>query len=144
MALVTQSESSLLYRPTQPQFDLTITPIPLRNTDLTCFANSVLHSLFSIDYFLNVVSNAYAATERPFYKWLRDAAHKFRRENERSRGADTEVQTILGHIATVKAKNAGGESGMILLQSTQQDADGFLRHLMERICITELPNTSLG
>lgn len=129
-----------LNRRAYPEFDLSIRPVTLRNISSDCYRNAVLHSLFSIDHFLNLVRWGSQVTGKQIYTTLHDASTRFRRESERIRSAENSVQSFTTLIRTSTARNSLlGESEKFVRSGVQEDAADFLTYLMNRLCKSEIP-----
>lgn len=119
-------------------------PLPLRNISNLCYRNSVLHSLFSIDYFLNLLDLGHRLTEKPIYKVLGDAAQRFRENNGQSEKVENDVRRFMHIIETGSQGNQDwGPQGGYRHTGTQESAEQFLVYLMRRLCDSELTDDVL-
>lgn len=120
-------------------------PIPLKNINNLCYRNSVLHALFSIDYFMNLVDWGYELTQKPIYLALGDAAERFRGSNHRTNRAEKDVREFMRRIGTSSAGNRDWEPQELFKhKGTQEAAELFLTYLMQRLCGSELTDDLLG
>lgn len=117
-------------------------PLPLINRRNTCYRNSVLHSLFSIDYFVNLVELGHRMTQKQTYTLLLDAARRFRRNNQPGQNAESTVRTFMRHIEDNGSAGNNQYNGQASFERSgaQDAAVTFLAYVMQRLCMTELTN----
>lgn len=119
-------------------------PLPLLNTSNLCYRNSVLNSLFSIDYFLNLLDLGQKLAPKPIYRVLGDAAQRFRENNRQGENAENDVREFMRIIGTGSEGNKdwGPQEGF-RHTGRQQAAEEFLVYLMGRLCDSELTDDLL-
>ncbi|KAJ0119538.1 hypothetical protein J7T55_013741 [Diaporthe amygdali] len=132
--------SVLLDRPTQPAFDPGYQLVALRNRDNLCYRNAVLHSLFSIDYFHNLLDYGCQLTGNLLiYRHLLDAAHAFRAgvgQRQQLEHATYSAWLVLLHSPPNNINST--QEAFSVRGGDQQDAGDFFHYLMERLCESEL------
>lgn len=119
----------------------------LPNRGSVCFRNAVLHSLFSLDRFvqlLRVVEGLLDGENRPIFRQLHDLAVRFR-AGDPTVGAIAAVDAVWTTITQTQAHPAtpvinpaatnpfGGQ------RVAQEDAVEFLEYLLYRLTATEIP-----
>lgn len=139
----------LLNKRTDAPLNPTTQLYSLKNTAQLCYRNSVLHSLFSIDSFLNLLESGGSTTQNavpaiPLYGQLLRAAKQFRGGNQTEfRGAANNAwSTMIKTDPTTRAENR--DEGIVDKRwdpndsGRQEDAGALFDYLMFRLCETEL------
>lgn len=148
MLMVSQSkvDTPLLKNRTTARLNSTTQLHCLKNTSSTCYRNSVFHSLFSIDYFLNLLESGNSITNRtiPIYGQLLRAATHFRGGDERPfRGAVISAWSTMIRTKPTTGKE-GRNQGLPDREfnpndgGQQEDVGTLFDYLMSRLCETEL------
>lgn len=113
-----------------------------------CYRNSVLHSIFSIDYFMNLLESGKSVTQnaQPMYGQLFKAAQHFRGGKEEIFRGNVErawmniTQRYPRAVDTIDDRDTVGsaQSRFALVDGEQHDVSEFYAHLVPRLCVTEL------
>lgn len=144
-----KADTPLLKKPNPDayrQLSSTMQLYSLRNTDFTCYRNSVFHSLFSIDYFLNLLISGREVTQKKcqIYNALWRAAINFRG------GDGNEFRSRVGDAWRIMTKTLpltgreGRDDGMAdkkyndNIGGRMEDVGTIFEYLMFRLCETEL------
>lgn len=128
-----------------PEIDSETDLVSLPNQANDCFRNSVLHCLFSLDQFVNLVDAGESMTDRKTYKLLSKLARLFR-SGDPSVNTVEAIRPFWTHILktggdlTSPAAADPSNIGMKPWGSkdNQEDASDFLEYLLARLCSAEI------